>query len=414
MERRIVITGMGIVSPLGCKQETVWRRLCDGESGACEITRFDATEYRSRICAYVASDFTTEGYIEPREVKHLDICEHYGIVAAMDAVRDSGLDFSQEDRTRAACVIGSGIGGLCTFEEQIQRLWERGPAKVSPFTIPKMIPNGVAGQVSIQYGLEGPSYCVTSACASAGHSVSCVIDMIRLGKADIGVTGGSESTINQVTVSAFCAMHALTERNDDPKRASRPFDLGRDGFLIGEGAGVLVFEELEHAKRRGAKIYAEVMGYGNSSDAHHIAQPEPEGRGAARAMVEALRDAKLSCDQIGYINAHGTSTPQGDIAETKAVKRVFGDHAYQVSVSSTKGHIGHSLGATGALELIFCVKALNEGVIPPTINLETPDPQCDLDYTPNVPRERKIQYAMSNSFGFGGHNNTLIVGRYEG
>ncbi|MDO4550122.1 MAG: beta-ketoacyl-ACP synthase II [Planctomycetia bacterium] len=413
MERRIVITGMGIVSPLGCKVERAWQQLCNGKSCGSMITHFDPALYRSKICAYVDSDFTTEGYLEHKEVKHLDRCEHFGIVAAMDAVRDSGLDFSKVDLTRCASMIGSGIGGLTTFEEQMERLWERGPSKVSPFTIPRMIPNGVAGQVSIIYGMEGPSFCVTSACASASHAISCLIDAIRLGKVDVGVTGGVESTINKVTVSAFSAMHALTERNEDPQRASRPFDKDRDGFLISEGAGILVLEELEHAKRRGAKIYAEVLGYGSTSDAFHIAQPEPEGRGAARAMSEALKDAKLNPEQISYINAHGTSTILGDLAETKAIKLVFGEDAYKINISSTKGHIGHALGASGALELIFCVQTLLHGVIPPTINLENPDPECDLNYTPNVAQQRECRYALSNSFGFGGHNNTLIIGKYE-
>lgn len=413
MERRIVITGMGIVSPVGNTLAAAWQGLCDGRSGACRITRFDCSEYRSQICAYVDDSFTTDGYLDPKELKRLDFSVQIGMVAAIDAVRDSGIDFSKEDPTRCASIIGCGIGGLGTFEDQIFRLIEKGPLKVSAFTIPRMIPNAIAGQVSIMYGLEGPSFCVTSACASAGHSMTCLMDAMRLGKVDIGITGGSESTINRVTVSAFCAMHALTTRNDEPKRASRPYDIDRDGFLIGEGAGILVFEELEHAKRRGAKIYAEVLGYGYSSDAFHIAQPEPEGKGAARAMAEALKDAKLNPADIDYINAHGTSTLQGDIAETNAIKRVFGEDAYRLNVSSTKGHVGHALGASGALEIIFCVQAIQNGLIPPTINLENQDPACDLNYTPNVPQQRECRYALSNSFGFGGHNVSLVVGEFS-
>ncbi|MDO4585332.1 MAG: beta-ketoacyl-ACP synthase II [Planctomycetia bacterium] len=413
MKRRIVITGMGLVSPLGCELSSTWDALVAGKSGIRPVQSFDSTHFRSRIAGHIADDFTTEGFLEFKETKHLDISTQYGIVAAIKAVQDSGIDFSQENPLRCSCIIGSGIGGLSTLETQQTRLLEKGPGKVSPFTIPRMIPNAASGHVSILYNLQGPSYAAVSACASAAHSMAATIDAIRLGKVDVGVTGGTEGCIIQISYAAFSAMRALSERNEEPEKASRPFDADRDGFVMGEGAGILLFEEWEHAKKRNAKIYAEVLGYGATSDAFHIVQPHETGEGPANAIRLALEDAELNLEQIDYINAHGTSTQLGDLAETNAIKRVFGEHAYRLNVSSTKSEIGHLLGASGALELIFSVLALQNNLIPPTINLETPDPQCDLNYTPNVAQERNCRYALSNSFGFGGHNACLVIGKMD-
>lgn len=413
MKRRIVITGMGLVSPLGCELSSAWDALIAGKSGIRPIQSFDSTQFRSRIAGHVAGDFTTEGFLDFKETKHLDTSTQYGIVAAIKAVEDSGIDFSKENPLRCSCIIGSGIGGLSTLETQQTRLLEKGPGKVSPFTIPRMIPNAASGHVSILYNLQGPSYAAVSACASAAHSMAATIDAIRLGKVDVGVTGGTEGCVIQIAYAAFCAMRALSERNDEPEKASRPFDADRDGFVMGEGAGILLFEEWEHAKKRNAKIYAEVLGYGATSDAFHIVQPNESGEGAANAIRLALEDAELNPEQIDYINAHGTSTQLGDLAETNAIKRVFGEHAYRLNVSSTKSEIGHLLGASGALELIFSVLTIQNNLIPPTINLETPDPQCDLNYTPNVTQERNCRYVLSNSFGFGGHNASLVIGKMD-
>ncbi|MDO4571509.1 MAG: beta-ketoacyl-ACP synthase II [Planctomycetia bacterium] len=414
MERRIVITGLGIVSPLGCHVESVWQNLLAGKCGIVAIDKYDTTGFRTKVGAYVADDFSTEGVLDGKEVKRLDESAIYAIVAAEQAVKDSGIDFSQENPLRCASIIGSGIGGLLTLQEQEKRLLAMGPSKVSAFTIPRMIANAPAAHVSIRYNLQGPSFSVLSACASASHSMATLIDAMRLGKVDVGLTGGSEAALIEIAMSAFCAMRAMSERNDDPQGASRPFDLDRDGFVMGEGAGILVFEELEHAKKRGAKIYAEVLGYGVSSDAYHIVQPNESGDGAAHALRYALEDAKRNPDQVDYINAHGTSTTLGDIAETNAIKQVFGDYAYKLNVSSTKSETGHLLGASGGIELIFSTLALRDQVIPPTINLETPDPKCDLNYTPNQAQERKCDCVVSNNFGFGGHNATLVIGRYFG
>lgn len=412
--RRIVITGMGLVSPLGCELDTVWKALIEGKSGISAVTKYDPSAFRTRIAGNMSPDFTTEGIIEFKENKHLDDVSRYAIVAAHKAVADSGIDFSQEDPTRCAAIIGTGVGGLETLQEQEKRYLNMGPAKMSPFTIPRLMPNSPAGHISILYNLRGASFSVNSACASAGHAVSCMMDAIRAGRVDVGVTGGTEACVVEIAMGSFCAMRAMSERNDDPQHASRPFDLDRDGFVMGEGAGILIFEELEHAKKRGAKIYAEVLGCGTSSDAFHIVQPSASGDGAAAAIRNALQEAQLEPEQIGYVNAHGTSTHLGDIAETNALKAVFGDHAYQVNISSTKSMTGHLLGASGAVELIFSAQVLQHGIIPPTMNLETPDPECDLNYTPNRAAARECAYALSNSFGFGGHNVSLILGRFSG
>jgi 3-oxoacyl-[acyl-carrier-protein] synthase II len=410
MKRRVVVTGLGAVTALGCRVEELWTRICNGESGVGPITRFDASQFRSRIGGEIIN-FSTEGYIEPKEVKKFDRFVQYAHVSGLDAVRDSGLDFSKEDTWRCGVILGSGIGGLETIEVQHQRLLDKGPDKVSAFTIPKLIGNAASAQLSIQYGLHGPNQVIVTACASATNAMGDAFKLIRDGEIDIAVSGGSEAALTPIGLSAFAAMRALSERNDDPKRASRPFDRDRDGFVLSEGAGVLVLEEFEHAKARGARIYAEMYGYGVSCDGGHITAPDKDGVAAAYAMSRALKDAGVDPGDIGYINAHGTSTTLGDQAETTAVKTVFKEHAKSLSISSTKSQLGHLLGASGGVELIFCTLALRDGLIPPTINLENPDPLCDLDYTPNNARKRDISIAMSNSFGFGGHNGSLVIGK---
>jgi 3-oxoacyl-[acyl-carrier-protein] synthase II len=410
MKRRVVVTGLGAVTALGCRVEELWTRICNGESGVASITRFDASQFRSRFGGEIVN-FSTEGYIEPKEVKKFDRFVQYAYVGGLDAVRDSGLDFTKEDTWRCGVILGSGIGGLETIEVQHQRLLDKGPEKVSAFTIPKLIGNAASAQLSIQYGLHGPNQVVVTACASATNAIGDAFKLIRDGEIDIALTGGSEAALTPIGLSAFAAMRALSERNDDPQRASRPFDRDRDGFVLSEGAGMMVLEELEHAKARGARIYAELYGYGVSCDGGHITAPDKDGVAAAYAMSQALKDARVDPGEIGYINAHGTSTPLGDVAETTAIKSVFKEHAPSLSISSTKSQLGHLLGASGGVELIFCALALRDGVIPPTINLENPDPLCDLDYTPNQARQRSFSVAMSNSFGFGGHNGSLVVGK---
>ncbi len=413
MKRRVVVTGMGAVTPLGRQVAEVWSRVCNGESGIRPLRCFDTTAYRVRFGGEVV-DWSPAGYVEPRDEKKLDRFTQFAIVAAVDAVRDSGIDFSKEDLFQCGVMIGSGIGGLWEIETQHERLLVKGPDKVSAFTIPKLIANSASGQVSIQWGLRGPNECIVTACASAANSIGRAFRTIQYGEADVMVSGGSEAAVTRMGLAGFAAMRALSERNDEPTRASRPFDRDRNGFVLSEGAGVLVLEELEHAKARGAKIYGEMLGYGMSADGGHITAPDKDGIGAAHAMKLALRDARMDPSEIGYINAHGTSTPLGDAAETTAIKAIFKDHAYKLSVSSTKSEMGHLLGASGGVELILSILAIRDGLIPPTINYETPDPACDLDYTPNQARQKQVHVAMSNSFGFGGHNGSLIVGRLRG
>ncbi|MGO8689562.1 MAG: beta-ketoacyl-ACP synthase II [Thermoguttaceae bacterium] len=411
MKRRVVVTGIGAVTSLGSRVEEVWTRVCNGHSGVHPLQRFDAAAYRVRFGGEVLdSDWSTVGYIDAKEVKRLDRFTQFAMVAGIDAMRDAGVESAREDQFRCGVMVGSGIGGLHEIEAQHSRLLEKGPEKVSAFTIPKLIANAASGQLSIEFGFRGPNAAVVTACASATNAIGDAFRAIQYDDADVMITGGSEAAITPMGLSGFAAMRALSERNDAPTLASRPFDAGRDGFVLSEGAGVLVLEEIEHAKARGAKIYAELLGYGMSADAGHITQPDKEGAGAAHAMALAVKDARIDPTEIGYINAHGTSTPLGDQAETTAIKTVFKDHAYRLSVSSTKSQLGHLLGASGGVELIFSVLALRDGIIPPTINYETPDPTCDLDYTPNKARQRKLTAAMSNSFGFGGHNGSLVVG----
>jgi 3-oxoacyl-[acyl-carrier-protein] synthase II len=409
MKRRVVVTGIGAVTSLSQKVDDLWQRLLRGESGVHELKAFDTTAHKVKFAGDI-HNWSTEGYIERKEEKRIDRFTQFALVAGIDAVNDSGLDFSKEDPFRCGVILGSGIGGLNEIEAQHERLLTKGPDKVSAFTIPKLMVNAASGHVSIRFGLRGPNYAVATACASATNAMGDAYKSIQYDDADIMLTGGTEAACTPMGLSGFANMKALSERHDNPAGASRPFDADRDGFVLSEGAGLLVFEELEHAKARGARIYAEILGYGASADGGHITQPDAEGNGAARAMACALRDGKLNADVIDYINAHGTSTPLGDKAETIAIKTVFGDYAYKVSISSTKSQLGHLLGASGGVELVICMKALAEGICPPTINYTTPDPACDLDYTPNEPRQKPLKIVMSNSFGFGGHNASIIAG----
>lgn len=409
MTRRVVVTGLGAVTSLATKVEPFWNALLEGRSGVRPFQNIEVGDQKVRFGGEIAG-WDTEGYIGRKEANRFDLFTQYAVVAAIDAVADAGLEFGKEDPYRCGVVIGSGVGGIHEIELQVTRLVQKGCDKVSAFTIPTLMLNAASGQVSIHFGLRGPNFAIATACASATNSMGSAFKLIQRGAADVVITGGTEAACSRMGLAAFANMKALSERNDDPARASRPFDRDRDGFVLAEGAGVLVFEELEHARARGARVYGEVLGYGASGDGGHITQPNPEGEGAARSMAEALQDARLDPDAIDYVNAHGTSTPLGDKAETVALKRVFGDHAYRMSVSSTKSQLGHLLGASGGVEGIASLKAIQTGVIPPTINLDTPDPDCDLDYTPHVPKERPVRVAMSNSFGFGGHNATIVFG----
>lgn len=411
MKRRVVITGLGVVTSLGRTVSDLWSRLLAGESGVHPIRLFDTTEFKVHFAGEVY-DWSVEGYLPPKEANRLDRFSQFALVAATDALKDADFRVETDDPFRCGVILGSGIGGLNEIEEQHSKLLLKGPSKVSAFTIPKLMVNAASGHVSIQFGLRGPNAAVATACASASNAVGEALKTIQHNEADVMVTGGTEAALTKMGLSGFSNMRALSTRNDDPAGASRPFDADRDGFVLSEGAGILVFEELEHARNRGAKIYAEVLGYGASADAGHITQPDEQGSGAAQAMRTALRDGSLSPEDVGYVNAHGTSTPLGDKAETRAMKTVFGDHASRLSISSTKSQLGHTLGASGGIELVVSALTVCKGVIPPTINLQTPDPDCDLDYTPNEPRERRVARAMSNSFGFGGHNASVIIGEY--
>lgn len=411
MKRRVVVTGLGVVTPLGRAIDGFWDRIVRSESGVGPITLFDVAGYRVQFGGQVHWEPENEDIANPKELKRLDRFTQFAIASAKDAVADSGIDFSKEDPYRCGVVIGSGIGGLWEFEVQEERLLHKGIDKVSPFTIPKLMVNSASGHVSSIYGIKGPNFAVATACASAANSIGDALRAIQYGDADVMVTGGSEAALTPIGLAGFQNMRALSFRSDAPQQASRPFDVDRDGFVLAEGAGVVVIEELEHARKRGARIYGELKGYGASGDAGHITQPDDEGRGAAHAMTMALKDAGLNPEAVQYINAHGTSTPLGDKAETKAIKRVFGDHAKRLAVSSTKSQLGHTLGASGGIELAVCALIMSRGTISPTINLDTPDPECDLDYVPKVARDAKVDVAMSNSFGFGGHNASLVLAR---
>jgi 3-oxoacyl-[acyl-carrier-protein] synthase II len=409
-KRRVVITGLGMVSPLGSDLTVFWQRLISGTSGIRRITKFDASAMATQIAGEVV-EFEIDKFIPKKEQRRMDPFCHYAVAAAKMAVDDSGIQFANEDLFRAGCMVGSGVGGLITMEDQHSVLLNRGPDRSSPFMIPMMIVNMASGLVAIEHGLKGANFCVVSACASGTHSIGEAARQIQYGDADIMLAGGTEAVVCPLGIAGFSAMRAMSTRNDDPTHASRPFDKDRDGFVMGEGAGIVVLEEYEHAKKRGAKIYAEVGGYGATCDANHITAPSPGGEGGARAMVKAMNEAGLTPDQVDYINAHGTSTPVGDKSETDAVKVAFGESSKKVMVSSTKSVTGHLLGAAGGLETIICALALQKGVVPPTMNYTTPDPELDLDYVPNQAREFKIRACLNNSLGFGGHNASLLLKR---
>jgi 3-oxoacyl-[acyl-carrier-protein] synthase II len=413
-DRRVVVTGLGVVSSLGHDIGTFWANLLDGQCGIDRITHFDASMCDCQIAAEVRGLDASPAFPSPKEVRRSDRFTQYGIYAGYQALRDSGLDLDRINRDETGVFIGSGIGGLQTTEDQHKVLLNKGPGRVSPFMIPMLILNMASGLFSMYYKLRGPNVATCSACATATHAIGEAWRTIKMGDAQVMFAGGTEATIVPLGIAGFCAMKAMSTRNDEPKKSSRPFDAGRDGFVMGEGAGIIVMEELEHAKARGARIYCEVIGYGNTADANHMTAPAPGGEGAARCMRMALRSAGLSPEAVSYINAHGTSTPQGDICETQAIKTVFGDHAMKVAVSSTKGATGHMLGAAGAVEMAICAKAIETGVAPPTINLDQPDPLCDLDYVPHTARELPIEVAVNNSFGFGGHNACIIARKFRG
>jgi 3-oxoacyl-[acyl-carrier-protein] synthase II len=406
--RRVVVTGLGLVSPVGIGVEPSWQSLVAGRSGIGPITLFDASTYPTRIAGEVKG-FEPGDFMDKKEARRNDRFIQFALAAAEMAMKDSGLDLSREDPEQIGCIVGAGMGGLGTIEENRTLLTERGLKRISPFFIPSLIINLAPGQISIRYGLKGPNFSTVSACATANHSIGDALLYIERGLADVMVAGGCEATITPLGVGGFCAARAMSERNDEPEKASRPFDKGRDGFVAGEGSGILILEEYEHARKRGARIYAELAGYGASADAYHITSPAPEGEGGQRAMKAALKFAGVSGDEVGYVNTHGTSTPQGDVAECQAINKVFGEHARKgLVVSSTKSMTGHLLGAAGGLEAVITVLALQRGVVPPTINVDDQDPECQLDVVPNVARQLKLRAAISNSFGFGGTNSVLL------
>jgi len=413
-DRRVVVTGMGVVTPLGNDLNTFWENLTAGACGIDKITNFDTSTFDTKIAGEVKNFDPTPAFPTPKEIRRTDRYSQFGVYAAWSALKDSGLDLDQENRDEIGVILGSGIGGLTTTTEQLSILLARGPGRVSPFTIPMLIGNMASGLVSMYFNLRGPNFATCSACATANHAIGEAWRTIKMNDAQIMFAGGSEAAVIPIGIAGFCAMRAMSTRNDDPKHASRPFDRDRDGFVMGEGTGVLVIEELEHAKKRGARIYCEIAGYGNTADAHHLTAPPPGGEGAARCMKMALRTGGLNLTDVSYINAHGTSTPQGDACETQAIKTVFGDHARKLVVSSTKGATGHMLGAAGAVEMAACALAIKNSVVPPTINYQNPDPECDLDYVPNTAREMSVNAIVNNSFGFGGHNASIAAKRFVG
>lgn len=411
MKRRVVITGMGVMTSLGHDLDTFWNNLMAGKSGVSLVESFDVSEYPTRIAAEI-KDFNADEYIDRKESRKMDRFVQFAVASSNLALKDANLNIQTDmDPERAGVSVGSGIGGLGTWEDQHNILLEKGPKRVSPFFIPMMIANMASGQISMQSGAKGPNSTAVTACATGTHSIGDSYKLIQRGDADVMICGGAEATIRPTGMAGFCALRAMSTRNGEPEKASRPFDTDRDGFVMGEGSGILILEELEHAKKRGARIYAEVIGYGMSGDAYHMTDPDPQG--AARCMVKALKDAGISPDEVDYINAHGTSTPVGDRSETTAIKSAFGDHAYKLAISSTKSMTGHLLGAAGGVEAVISGLTLVKGRIAPTINLVNQDPECDLDYVPNVPRDADVRVAMSNSFGFGGHNATIILKKYE-
>ncbi|MCZ6792502.1 MAG: beta-ketoacyl-ACP synthase II [Planctomycetota bacterium] len=413
MKRRVVVTGLGAETPIGSGPEELWGGILAGRSGVGIITAFDHSEFSVHIAAEV-NDFDPTRYVSAKEARHLDRFSQFAIAAASQAVDDSGLDFESEDRERIGCIWASGIGGLSEFESTHRVLLDKGPRRVSPFFIPKLMINAASGQIAIRYGIQGVNFGVASACASGQHAIGLAFRALQYGEADVVITGGSEATITPTGIGGFCSLRALSQRNDEPEKASRPFSSDRDGFVLGEGAGALVLEEYERARKRSARIYGEVLGFGMTDDGYHISAPVPEGTMAARAIELALREAELPADAVGYVNAHGTSTPLNDKMETRAIRTAFGSHADKLLVSSTKSQIGHLLGASGAVESVVTLLALRDQIVPATINYTSPDPECDLDYVGNEPRPAEFRYAITNSFGFGGHNVTMAFGNLEG
>lgn len=412
MKRRVVVTGVGLVTPCGIGIDNVWNNILNGQSGIGPITRFDITQFDTKFAGEI-KEFTPEDYIQPKEVKKMDLFIQYAIAAAQIAVNDAGLDMGREDSERVGVVVGTGLGGLPTIEKYHSVLLERGPGRITPFFIPMLIANEAPGHIAIQHGFKGPNLCIVTACATGAHSIGEACRIIQYGDADVMVAGGSEANLTPLTVGGFNAMKALSTRNDDPLKASRPFERDRDGFVVAEGSGIVILEELEHATKRGAKIYAEMAGYGYNGDAYHITAPCPDGDGFIRCIRMALKDALLSPDDVDYINAHGTSTKLNDYIETLSIKEVFKEKAYKTPVSSTKSMTGHLLGAAGAIEAVFSVLSIRDQVCPPTINYENPDPECDLDYVPNTARNHAINVVLSNSFGFGGTNSVLVFRRFK-
>lgn len=412
-KRRVVVTGLGALTPIGNNVTEFWEALKSGKSGAGPITYFDASNFATQFACEVKG-FDPEQYIDKKAARRMDLFTQFALASAIMAVEDSALDLEKEDRERIGVVFGSGIGGMDTFEKQTKAFFDGGPRKISPFFVPMMISDIAAGQISIRYGLKGPNYATTSACATSSHAIADAFFLVQRGSADLMVTGGSEAAITQMSIGGFNSSRALSTWNDRPTEASRPFDKDRNGFVMGEGGGSLVLEEYEHAKARGAKIYAEITGAGLTGDAFHVTAPPPEGEGAFRSMREAIRDGGIETNQVDYINAHGTSTPLNDENESAAIRNLFGDHAYKMAISSTKSMTGHLLGAAGAVEAVATILAIQNSFVPPTINLDEPDPLCDLDYTPKVGKEREINYAISNTFGFGGHNASLLFKKFNG
>ena len=408
--RRVVITGIGALTPVGKSAPDFWNGLLSGKSGARSIDKFDTTGFTSTFAALI-DDYDPLEHFERKEARKLDLVAQYALVASEEAILDSKLNLEEIDKDRVGVHVGTGIGGMKTFYDQSIAYSERGPRGVSPFFIPMLIPDIVSGQISIKYGFRGPNFCAVSACATGSHNIGIAYDMIRYGQSDYSITGGTEAPVTQIGISGFNAMKAMSTRNDDPEAGSRPFDIDRDGFVLGEGSGIMVLESLDSALERGARIYGEIVGYGYSADAYHITAPDPEGNGVILAMKNALKSAGITTEDVGHINMHGTSTPLGDIAETNSIKKVFGDHAYKMNLNSTKSMTGHTLGAAGAIESLAAVLALYHGIVPPTINIDNQDPQCDLNYTANAPVAGELNYAMNNGFGCGGHSSDLVFKR---
>ncbi len=411
-DRRVVITGIGAITPIGKTAPDFWNGLVSGKSGAQPIEHFDTTDFPTKFAAQI-DGYDESDYFDRKEARRMDKVCQYALIAADEALEDSNLDLDAIDRDRVAVIAGTGIGGMVTFYEQSVAFHEHGPRGVSPFFIPMLIPDMVPGQISIKYGFKGPNFCAVSACATGSHNIGLAYDSIQQGQCDIAVSGGSEAPVSQIGLAGFNSMRAMSTRNDDPKTASRPFDKNRDGFVLGEGAGMLILEEYEHAKARNARIYGEIVGYGFSADAHHITAPDPDGEGVILALKRAFESADIKPEQVEHVNMHGTSTPLGDIAETNSLKKVFGDHAYDINFNSTKSMTGHTLGAAGAIESLATILAIYHGTIPPTINFETPDPDCDLNYTFNEAEVRDLTYALNNAFGFGGHNTSVVFKKFQ-